>query len=46
LLHRIWQQKGKYPTDVLKRPPGELAFLFASELIEIEAEINNQPPKK
>ena len=38
LLHRIWQKHGKYPHEIYALDTRHKAFIFASELLEIDAE--------
>ena len=38
MLHRIWQHAGMTPSAVLALPEGERAFLFASEVVQMEFE--------
>lgn len=38
LLHHIWQRQGLAPDDVYKKPPNIRAFIFASTMVQIEAE--------
>jgi hypothetical protein len=37
LLHHIFQKQGILPSEVMKMPSGERAFLFASTRIRLEA---------
>lgn len=38
LLHRIFQKHKKFPSEIRRLPPGERAFIYASELLVIEEE--------
>ena len=38
LLHRIWQRHHVPPDEIYAKSEGQQAFIFASELIAMEAE--------
>jgi len=42
LLHHIFQRTGLTPDDVMSKPPGVRAFLFASMRVQLESEGGNE----
>ena len=45
-MHRIWQDKGIYPHEVYALPRRQKAFIYASEEIVIEAEIEAEKERQ
>ena len=38
LLHQIFQRTGRFPSEVMRLPPGERAFCLESMRVTLEAE--------